>query len=46
VQTEVGEAIIKSDVGYHIREGGHSVEPYDWERIMDFMDYHLIKLDK
>jgi len=42
----LGEAIIKSDVGYHIRKGGHSVEPYDWERIMDFMNYHLMKLDK
>ena len=37
----VGEAIVKSDVGYHLREGGHSVEGYDWERIMDFMDFHL-----
>jgi hypothetical protein len=37
----VGEAIIKSDVGYHIRQGGHSVMGYDWERIMDFIDFHL-----
>ena len=37
----VGEAIVKSDVGYHIRQGGHSVMGYDWERIMDFMDFHL-----
>jgi len=36
-----GKAIIKSDVGYHIREGGHSVEPFDWKCIMDFMDAHL-----
>ncbi|MGI9243240.1 MAG: alpha/beta hydrolase family protein, partial [Verrucomicrobiales bacterium] len=28
----VGEAIIESDVGYHIREGGHSIEKYDWQR--------------
>ena len=40
---EPGKPITKSDVGYHLREGGHSVEPYDWERIMDFMDYHLKK---
>jgi hypothetical protein len=39
----VGEAIIKSDVGYHIRQGGHSVEMYDWERFLDFADYHLKK---
>jgi len=41
----VGKAIIESDVGYHIREGGHSIEPYDWERIMDFLDYHFRKRD-
>ena len=39
----VGEAIIESDVGYHIREGGHSTERYDWERILDFADYHFKK---
>jgi len=38
---KVGKAIIKSDVGYHIREGGHSIEPYDWERFLEFADYHL-----
>ena len=36
-----GKALLESTVGYHLREGGHSVEPYDWERIMDFMDRHL-----
>jgi len=39
----VGEAIIRSDVGYHIRPGGHSIEMYDWERFLDFADYHLKK---
>ena len=39
----VGEAIIESDVGYHIRKGGHSIEMYDWERFLDFADYHLKK---
>lgn len=37
----LGEAIIESDIGYHIREGGHSVEEYDWMRFLDFADYHL-----
>jgi hypothetical protein len=39
----VGEAIIESDVGYHIRKGGHSIEMYDWQRFLDFADYHLKK---
>ena len=37
----VGEAIIESDVGYHIREGGHSIQMFDWQRFLDFADYHL-----
>jgi len=37
----VGEAIIESDVGYHIREGGHSIDAYDWARFLDFADFHL-----
>jgi hypothetical protein len=36
-----GQPIIESDVGYHIREGGHSVGLYDWERILEFMAYHF-----
>ena len=37
----VGKAIIESHVGYHIREGGHSIESFDWKRFLDFADYHL-----
>ncbi len=39
----VGTAIIESDVGYHVRAGGHSVELVDWRRFMGFADYHLKK---
>ncbi len=39
----VGQAIVESDVGYHIRPGGHSIEMYDWERFLDFADYHFRK---
>jgi hypothetical protein len=38
-----GKAIIESDVGYHIRKGGHSIEMYDWQKFLDFADYHLKK---
>ena len=37
----IGKAIINSEVGYHIREGGHSIDGFDWQRFMDFADYHL-----
>jgi len=39
----IGQAIIENDVGYHIRQGGHSIEMYDWLRFLDFADYHLKK---
>ncbi len=39
----VGDAIIKSDVGYHLREGGHSIEPFDWLKFLEFAEYHLKK---
>lgn len=36
-----GEPILDGEVGFHLREGGHSVEPYDWEMFMQFCDRHL-----
>jgi 3-deoxy-7-phosphoheptulonate synthase len=37
----VGEVIAKSDVGYHNRAGGHSVEMFDWLRFLQFAEFHL-----
>ena len=37
----VGKAFIESQVGYHLRDGGHSIEKYDWERFLEFADFHL-----
>lgn len=37
----IGEPQWRQTVGYHIREGGHSVELYDWMRFIDFCEYHL-----
>ena len=39
----LGKPILDRDIGYHVREGGHSVELYDWRRFMDFADRHLKK---
>ncbi len=40
---EIRQPVLNSDVGYHIREGGHSIQMYDWLRFMDFADIHLKK---
>ena len=37
----VGEAILQSEVGYHNRSGGHSIEMFDWMRFLDFATLHL-----
>lgn len=39
----LGEPILDTTVGYHIRAGGHSVEPYDWEQLLDFVGRHLLR---
>jgi hypothetical protein len=36
-----GQPIIESEVGYHLREGGHSIEMFDWMAFLDFAEYHL-----
>ncbi|MFM1942161.1 MAG: hypothetical protein RI897_1143 [Verrucomicrobiota bacterium] len=38
---EPGQPIMESDVGYHTREGGHSINGYDWERFIEFGKHHL-----
>ena len=37
----VGEAIVRSDVGYHNRPGGHSIEMFDWLKFLEFAEHHL-----
>lgn len=37
------QPILDSQIGYHIRPGGHSVDPFDWEMFIKFADLHLKK---
>lgn len=32
---------VQTDVGYHIRSGGHDVKNFDWEQYMNFADRHF-----
>ena len=42
----VGQRILDGHVGYHIRAGGHSIEPFDWTAFLDFADRHLQATDQ
>ena len=38
-----GATFIDGDVAYHLREGGHDILAYDWQRFMDFADKYFKK---
>lgn len=42
---EVGKALMEGEVGYHIREGGHSIEDGDWEKFIEFASRHLKEVE-
>ena len=40
VMPEPGRPLLGGHIGYHLREGGHDLTEYDWDRFMDFADRH------
>lgn len=35
------QAFIQQDIGFHLRDGGHYIADYDWDRFIDFANYHF-----
>ncbi|MDA0195757.1 MAG: acetylxylan esterase [Bacteroidetes bacterium] len=43
-QPQINSPAKSLNLGYHLREGGHGLELYDWQRYMDFADaYFAVK---
>lgn len=45
-QPPVQTPVKSSNLGYHLRKGGHGLYLYDWERFMDFADAYYGSLAK
>jgi len=43
-QPPINQPIIESAIGYHVRSGVHGLELYDWEKYMQFIEFHFMKI--
>ena len=39
----LNQPLLRGQIGYHIRSGGHDVKVFDWEQYLSFADRHLKK---
>lgn len=39
-ERKVGDAFLKGDIGYHLREGEHYFSRADWHQLIQFIRYH------
>jgi len=40
----VDNPIVESAIGFHVRSGYHGLTFYDWERYMEFIEYHFLNI--
>jgi hypothetical protein len=40
----INEPVVKSSIGFHVRSGFHGLSLYDWERFMEFIEYHFMEI--
>lgn len=43
-QPSLDSPIVKSAIGYHVRSGFHGLTLYDWERYMEFIEFHFMNI--
>jgi hypothetical protein len=43
---EINKPLWTGKMGYHIRTGTHGITRFDWEKYLDFADYHFNRKDK
>lgn len=44
IRPKVNHPIIESTIGFHVRSGTHGFYLYDWEKYMQFIEYHFFNI--